>query len=107
MPVDPTSLFPQSTIKEPTRDASMTVRTAIRQQLISEEIALELCKMVIARWRGEDECKAQLPFTVEDGGNVWKVTGSRVLNKPWNPGDPAPIRMSISKLDAAIVSFFG
>jgi hypothetical protein len=105
MAIDPTLAYPRSTANEPTRDASMIGRTAIGQQLISSDIALALCKMVITHWCGEDECDAQLPFTVEDGSNVWKVRGSRVLKPGADASDRGPICMSISKLDAAIVSF--
>jgi len=105
MAIEPTLAYPRSTTKEPTRDASMIGRTAMGQQLISSEIALALCKMVIIDWCGEEEYNAQAPLTVEDGTNVWKVRGSRVLKPGADASDRGPIRMSISKLDAAIVSF--
>jgi len=92
-------------MEEPKRDGSMTVRTAIGQQLISRETALAICKMVIIDWEGEAEYRAQQHLNAEDGMNVWKVRGSRVLKPGADASDRGPIRMSISKLDAAIVSF--
>jgi hypothetical protein len=97
------SAYPNSTIVEPQRDASMVARIAMGEQLVSSEIALELCKMVVINLRGKDEYEAQLPLSVEDGSNVWKVHGSRELKDETFP--LGPICMSISKLDAAIVSF--
>jgi hypothetical protein len=47
-----------------------------------------------------DELAAQERLKVEDGGTVWKVTGSRVRKRY----DGGPIEASVSKLDAAIVS---
>ena len=105
MAIDPTLAYPRSTAKEPARDASMIGRAAIGQELISSDIALTLCKMVVTHWCGEDEYNAQLPLTVEDGSNVWKIRGSRVLKPDADASDRGPICMSISKFDAAIVSF--
>jgi hypothetical protein len=56
--------------------------------------------MVIADYYGADELAAQEPLEVEDGGNVWKVTGSRIRKRY----DSGPIEACVSKLDAAIVS---
>ena len=95
--------YSKSIIVEPQRDASMVARIAMGEQLVSSEIALELCKMVIIHLRGKDEYEAQIPLSVEDGSNVWKVRGSRALKDDTFP--LGPVCMSISKLDAAIVSF--
>jgi hypothetical protein len=77
----------------PKRDRSMHVRAAMRQQLISRDTALAICRMVIADLRGEAECQAQEPFVVEDGSDVWKIRGSTTL-KPdavkW-PREAGPI----------------
>jgi hypothetical protein len=92
---------------EPKRDGSMHIRAAIRQELISRETALALCRMVLADIRGDEACRAQEPLTAEDGSNVWIVRGALEMKPDAIPGDPAPIQMSISKLDRDIVSFFG
>jgi len=107
MALEPTQANLRSTTKEPTRDASMTVRAAIGQQLISRETALAICKMLIIDWEGEAEYRAQQPLIAEDGTNVWKIRGSLVMKPDAIPGDPAPIQMSISKFDGAIVSLTG
>ena len=51
--------------------------------------------------------RTQEPLTVEDGSNVWIVRGAIEMKPNSAPGDPTRIEMSISKLDGAIVSFFG
>jgi len=88
------------------RNGSMQVRIATRQQLISRETALAICRMVITDIRGAAECRAQEPLIVEDGSDVWKICGSVQLKPDASPGDPSPIKMSISKFDGAIVSYF-
>ena len=107
MAIDPTLVNPRSTTKEPTRDASMTVRAAIGQQLIPRDTALAIGKMVIIDWEGEAEYGAQQPLIAEDGINVWIIRGSLVVKPGTVPGDLAPIQMSISKFDGAIVSLTG
>ncbi len=87
-------------MKKPERDVSMIVFTAAEVQLISSTTALALIKMVITDYYGSEELTAQEPLKVEDGGCVWKVTGSRVPKQY----DRGPIEASVSKLDAAIVS---
>jgi hypothetical protein len=81
------------------RDVSMIVFTAAGEQLISSATALALIKMVIADYYGADELAAQEPLKVDDGGNVWKVTGSRARKRY----DRGPVEASVSKLDGAIV----
>jgi hypothetical protein len=83
----------------------MHIRTALGQKLISRETALEMCRMIVIDWYGAEEYDRQKPLQVEDNGSVWKITGSRVLPPRPTAADPGPVRMSISKLDAAIVSF--
>jgi hypothetical protein len=43
---------------------------------------------------------------VEDVSGAWKIRGSIELNPEAVPGDPSPIKMSISKFDGAIASYF-
>jgi hypothetical protein len=93
-------------MERPKRDGSMHVRAAMRQQLISRDTALALCRMVISDIRGAAECQAQEPFVVEDGSDVWTIRGSIQLMPDAVPGDPSPIKMSISKFDGAILSYF-
>ncbi|RBP15868.1 hypothetical protein DFR50_107138 [Roseiarcus fermentans] len=87
-------------MEKPERDVSMIVFTAAGTQLVSSTTALALVKMVIEDYYGSDELVAQSPLKVEDGGSVWKVTGSRA-SQQYARG---PIEVSVSKLDAAIVS---
>jgi hypothetical protein len=93
-------------MERPKRNGSMHVRAAMRQHLISRDTALALCRMVITDIRGAAECQAQEPFVVEDGSDVWTIRGSIQLKPDAVPGDPSPIKMSISKFDGAIVSYF-
>jgi hypothetical protein len=88
------------------RDGSMVVREAMRQQLISRDTALAICRMVVTDIRGAAECKAEEPFVVEDGFDVWKIRGSVEMKPDAIPGDPSPIEMSIAKFDGAILSYF-
>ncbi len=84
----------------PERDVSMIGFTALGVELISAATALALIKMVVEDYYGPNEFAAQEPLKVEDGGNVWKVTGSRIRQ----PYDRGPIKASVSKLDAPIIS---
>ena len=88
------------TMGEPKRDVSMIGFTALGVQLVSATTALALIKMVIDDYYGASELAAQEPLKVEDGGNVWTITGSRVRQLY----DSGPVKASVSKLDAAIVS---
>ena len=87
-------------------DGSMVVREGMRQQLISRDTALAICRMVVTDIRGPAECKAPEPFVVEDGSDVWKIRGSIMMKPDAVPGDPSPIKMSIAKFDGTIVSYF-
>ncbi len=87
-------------------DGSMAVRAAMRQQLISRDTALAICRMVVTDIRGPAECKAQEPFVIEDGSDVWKIRASIEMKPDAVPGDPSPIKMSIGKFDGAILSYF-
>lgn len=89
----------------PTRDNSMMVRIALGQRLISRDTARAICKMVVGDLYGADECAAQEPLSVEDGGSVWNVHGHRVLKADATAADRGPLRMAISQFDGAIVSF--
>ncbi len=91
---------------QPKRDGSMVVREGLRQQLISRDTALAICRMVVADIRGPAECNAQEPFVVEDGSDVWIIRGSIVMKPDAVPGDPSPIEMAIAKFDGAILSYF-
>jgi hypothetical protein len=85
----------------------MYIRAAMGQQLISRETALAVCRLVLTDIRGEEACRAQEPLTVEDRSNVWIVRGAVKMRPDAVPGDPAPIQMSISKFDGAIVAYYG
>ncbi len=86
----------------------MIARLAMREPLISRETALAMYRLIVADHRGEAELHAQAPVEiVVDGGNVWKVSGSRPIEGRESENYAGPICMSISKLDGAIVSFTG
>jgi hypothetical protein len=85
----------------------MIGRVALGEPLISRDTALAIFKMVIVDSRGADELRAQEPIAVEDGGNVWRITGSRPIEGRETIAYSGPISMSVSKLDEAIVSFMG
>lgn len=93
---------------KPDRDGSMIIRSAY-QELISRETAIEICRMVFTDIYGAQEFAFQAPLRVEDGGNVWNVFGSHPertggMDRP--VGERGPVKMSISKIDGAIVSFW-
>ena len=93
---------------KPKRDSSMIIRSAA-QELISRETAIEMCRMIVTDLYGLEEYELQKPLRVEDGGNVWNVIGSHPeraggMDRP--VGERGPIKMSISKVDGAIVSFW-
>ena len=82
----------------------MFIRSTLKQEHISRDTALAIYRLVITDLRGTDELRAQEPLTVEDGANVWTIAGSRVRKPLGDASVPGPIKMSISKLDGAIVS---
>jgi hypothetical protein len=84
---------------EPERHVSMIGFTAMGAQLVSAPTALALVKMVIADYYGPNELAAQEPMKVDEGGAVWKVTGSRARER-YGRGE---IEADVSKLDAAIL----
>jgi hypothetical protein len=94
-------------MEKPKPDASMIVRVAMGELLISRDVARAIYKLVVADSRGEAELRAQEPVEVADGGNVWAVSGSRAIEGRETKDYAGPICISISKLDGAIVSFTG
>ncbi len=94
-------------MEKPRPDASMIGRVALGEKLISRDTALTIYKLVIADCRGADELRAREPIVVEDGGNVWRINGSRPIEGRETMAYSGPISMAISKLDGAIVSFMG
>jgi hypothetical protein len=94
-------------MEEPKRDGSMYIRMAVGQQLISSATAVAICRMVVIDWEGEEECRWQEPLIAEEDSNVWNIRGSLLMKPDAIPGDPVPVRMSISKFDGAIVSLTG
>ncbi len=93
-------------MEPPKRDGSMHIRAALGEELISRETAVAICWRVLADKLGHEKSQAQQPLVVEDGANVWIVRGAIKLKPDAILGDPAPVQMSISKFDGAIVSFF-
>ncbi|MGO8835063.1 MAG: hypothetical protein ACLQE9_19910 [Roseiarcus sp.] len=57
----------------------MTARRAAGMRLITEAIAREIARLVVANEHGEDELKAQLPFSVDPEADAWVVRGSRPM----------------------------
>jgi hypothetical protein len=55
----------------------MMARRAAGMKLISDAIALEIARPVLAREHGEDEVNKQLPMSVVADGDTWVVRGSR------------------------------
>jgi hypothetical protein len=84
---------------KPERHVSMIGFTAMGTQLVSAPTALALIKMVIADYYGPEELAAREPMKVEDGGAVWKMTGSRPRER-YGRGE---IEADVSKLNATIL----
>jgi hypothetical protein len=85
----------------------MVIRSAY-QQLISSETAIEMCRMVFTDIYGAAEYDLQKPLRAEDGGNMWNVIGNHPERKGGMDrpvGERGRLKMSISKIDGAIVSF--
>jgi hypothetical protein len=57
----------------------MTARRAAGMKLISEAIAREIARLVLANEHGEDALKEQLPFSVAPEADTWVVRGSRPM----------------------------
>jgi len=91
-------------MERPERDGSMVIRSAL-QQLISSQTALEICKLILVDLYGVEAYESQKPVRVLDGGNVWNIVGNHPPRKGDVVGETGPVRMSISKIDGAIVSF--
>src|SRR5271169_2587127 len=83
-------------MEAPRRDASMEARTALGQELISRDTASAICKMIVTELYRGGELVAHEPAFVEDGTNVWRVLGSRVLKQGATAADRGPVRMAIS-----------
>jgi hypothetical protein len=50
--------------------------------------------------RGADELRAQEPLAIEDGGNVWRITGSRPIEGRETIAYSGPISMSVSDMSS-------
>jgi len=90
-----------------TQDGSMHMRRALRQQLISRDTALLICRRIIAEIDGQDVLTQHEPLRVEDGGDVWHVRGGFETKPELGPFDPVPVHMAISKFDGKILSLTG
>ena len=55
----------------------MKLRGFNREPLITEELALEIAKLVFIEEFGREEFELQQPLTVQDEGDTWVVEGSR------------------------------
>jgi hypothetical protein len=76
----------------------MIVFTGAGVQLVSPATALALIKVVISDYYGPDELAAQEPLKVDDGGAVWKITGSRARKRYESGPLPPPFRSSTPRL---------
>jgi hypothetical protein len=85
----------------------MVIREAMRQQLISRDTALSICRLVLADVLGAEALRRQEPLSITDGDDVWNLKGAIEQGPQWRSGVPRPIQMAISKFDGAIISFFG
>lgn len=77
----------------------------LRRDMASREIALRLAELVIGEIYGEADFRTQIPLSIEDGGDVWRITGSRDGDKyPPDPGGivAGPVSIHIVKRDCRI-----
>jgi hypothetical protein len=63
------------------RRISMKLRGFNKQPLITEELALEIAKLVFIREFGHEDFELQQPLTVQDEGDTWVIEGSREYNE--------------------------
>ena len=55
----------------------MKLRGLNSEPLITEDLALEIAKLLLVREFGPDDFALQQPLTVKDEGDAWLVEGSR------------------------------
>jgi hypothetical protein len=86
-------------------DLSMLSWNFLRRDMASREIALRLAELVIGEIYGEADLRTQRPLSIEDGVDVWRITGSRDWEKyPPDPGGivAGPVSIHIIKRDCRI-----
>jgi hypothetical protein len=59
------------------RRISMKLRGFNSEPLITEDLALEIAKLLLIREFGSDDFELQQPLSVKDEGDAWLVEGSR------------------------------
>lgn len=64
-------------MKKEARRISMKLRGFGKEPLITDEIALEIAKLMFIREFGPEDFQLQQPLTIRDEGNSWLVEGSR------------------------------
>lgn len=64
-------------MKKESRRISMKLRGFGQGPLITEEIALEIAKLMFIREFGSADFELQQPLTIQDDGESWLIEGSR------------------------------
>ena len=59
------------------RRISMKLRGFDKEPLITEQLALEIAKLVLVREYGPDELQLQQPLIIRNEGDTWVIVGSR------------------------------
>jgi hypothetical protein len=83
----------------------MVARRAARKILITENIALEIARLVLKEEDGEAELVRQSPFSISEEGDAWVVTGRQreaTDEDASRPSRQGPFEMKISKFSGQI-----
>lgn len=68
--------------------------------IFDSDIAREIAEVLFKHHYGQDEIKRQLPLTIEDKDDYWRIEGSR--NRDCKVGENGPLFLSIHKYDGRI-----
>ena len=83
----------------------MLILKAAGQDLVTQEIALTIARMVFDRQIGAGTTQSQSPLQVTDLGDRWEISGSNVIGSSIDLADPlgGRLKMVIMKRDGQIV----
>ena len=88
---------------------SMWLHRSLGTKLISENIALQLARLVTAERYGQIEVDRNEPLHATSDGDAWLVRGSQSedfnAEHPPRPDWHGPLRMRISQFDAQILDY--
>jgi hypothetical protein len=87
-------------------DFSIVSRRLNGVKLVTQEIALQLARLVHGFVEGAESLAANEPLLITEAGDDWVITGSRTGSYDGTlPGLVGPLSMRISQYDAQILSY--